>query len=168
MTTTTPEAAPKPKVCRCGATITKHQESTNAYADECGDLWCPDGKLHAPVCPPSGVRDMIVQWPDVKPGDLAIYLGRLDLVEDVAGPADWAPGRVRILHGGSWHCPRADEWTAVRRYVEGVPGPSQRDRIAAAAGSVHIGDVDPGTGHLFPGDQERIADAIVAALGTEG
>ena len=74
------------------------------------------------ACPPSAVVDMIVPWSQVHEGDLALYLGRLDEVTGILPypvRIEGAAPRVQVHHGGSWHCLKADDLTAVRRYTEG-------------------------------------------------
>lgn len=131
------------------------------------------------ACPPSSVVDMIVPWEDVLEGDLMLWDGELRPIERIApyGQRDQGVWAVEFADIPGEVCIPAGTYAGVRRYItEGeavAPGRPDGARSAdalrslavAAAGSVHIGDVDPADGHLYPGDRERIADAVMAALG---
>jgi hypothetical protein len=116
MTTTATETGTR--TCACGKTITPHERPGNAWRDERGDLWCEDGKLHAPACPPSSVVDLIVTWPDVQEGDLVLWDGELRLLTrliDYDGdPLMWFDGSK--FGPGVLPC---GTYAAVKRYQTG-------------------------------------------------
>ncbi len=71
--------------------------------------------------------DLIVRWDEVRTGDLVLgYRGELDVATVLPQGHAWCPeGHVSICIGGTWHTPRKDRLTAVRRLVAGFSGGDQ-------------------------------------------
>jgi hypothetical protein len=115
MTTTATETGTR--TCACGKTITPHERPGNAWCDERGDLWCEDGKLHAPACPPSSVVDQIIPWADVRTGDLVLWDGEFRYAE-MTGYLGHQCAVLLDGESGVGTIP-CGTYAAVRRYVEG-------------------------------------------------
>jgi hypothetical protein len=82
------------------------------------------------TCPPSAAVDMIVPWPDVQPGELVLWDGELQPVEQNLAWAEDASVRIVKLAGEVSHVIPCGTYAAVRRYTEGI---SDRDALVIAA-----------------------------------
>jgi hypothetical protein len=118
-----------------------------------------DAALVTPPCPPSEVRDLILTWDEVQPGDLTVYEETFVLAlevttfEDVYQGQKWMRTdlRYRREDGREFESVmHADRLTAVRRYDTASAWPALLawlDSQITASAEEHRGwqDCQPGT-----------------------
>ena len=64
------------------------------------------------------VTEHIVRWDEVRGGDEVLCNGRMGIATVLPQGSCWQPeGCVSLTIDGTWHTPRRERLTAVRRYI---------------------------------------------------